>query len=84
MVEVESEVVSELDWESLAFDGSVVDEVDAKCSLNGRVLRTVFQMIRSGRFKSNTAKNKAGKGRVGLSSSVHRTLGIAKPIFGRH
>ncbi len=30
---MESEVVSELDWESLAFDGSVVDEVDAKCSL---------------------------------------------------
>ncbi len=30
---------------------------------NGRVLRTVFQMIRSGQFK-----NKAGNGRVGLSS----------------
>jgi 60 kDa SS-A/Ro ribonucleoprotein len=41
---------------------------------NGRVLRTVFQMIRSGRFKSNTAKNKAGKGRVGLSSSVQRAF----------
>jgi 60 kDa SS-A/Ro ribonucleoprotein len=36
---------------------------------NGRVLRTVFQMIRSGRFK-----NKAGKGRVGLSSSVQRAF----------
>ena len=41
---------------------------------NGRILRTVFQMIRSGRFKSNTAKNKAGKGRVGLSSSVQRAF----------
>ena len=41
---------------------------------NGRVLRTVFQMIRSGRFKSNTAKNKAGSGRVGLSSSVQRAF----------
>jgi 60 kDa SS-A/Ro ribonucleoprotein len=36
---------------------------------NGRVLRTVFQMIRSGRFKS-----KAGEGRVGLSSSVQRAF----------
>ena len=36
---------------------------------NGRVLRTVFQMIRSGQFKS-----KAGKGRVGLSSSVQRAF----------
>ena len=41
---------------------------------NGRVLRTVFQMIRSGRFKSNTDKNKAGHGRVGLSSSVQRAF----------
>jgi 60 kDa SS-A/Ro ribonucleoprotein len=41
---------------------------------NGRVLRTVFQMIRSGRFKSNAAKNKAGLGRVGLSSSVQRAF----------
>jgi 60 kDa SS-A/Ro ribonucleoprotein len=41
---------------------------------NGSVLRTVFQMIRSGRFKSNTAKNKAGPGRVGLSSSVQRAF----------
>ena len=41
---------------------------------NGRVLRTVFQMIRSGRFKSNTAKNKAGPGRVGLSSSLQRAF----------
>jgi len=31
---MESEVVPELDWESLAFDGSVLDETDAKCSLN--------------------------------------------------
>ena len=36
---------------------------------NGRVLRTVFQMIRSGQFK-----NKTGKGRVGLSSSVQRAF----------
>ncbi len=36
---------------------------------NGRVLRTVFQMIRSGQFK-----DKAGKGRVGLSSSVQRAF----------
>ncbi len=36
---------------------------------NGLVLRTVFQMIRSGQFK-----NKAGKGRVGLSSSVQRAF----------
>jgi len=36
---------------------------------NGRVLRTVFQMIRSGQFK-----NTAGKGRVGLSSSVQRAF----------
>jgi 60 kDa SS-A/Ro ribonucleoprotein len=36
---------------------------------NGRVLRTVFQMIRSGQIK-----NKAGKSRVGLSSSVQRAF----------
>ena len=36
---------------------------------NGRVLRTVFQMIRSGRFK-----DKAGKSRIGLSSSVQRAF----------
>lgn len=36
---------------------------------NGRVLRTVFQMIRSGQFK-----NKAGHGRIGLSSSVQRAF----------
>ena len=36
---------------------------------NGRVMRTVFQMIRSGQFK-----NKAGHGRVGLSSSVQRAF----------
>ncbi len=36
---------------------------------NGRVLRTVFQMIRSGQFK-----NKAGHGRVGLSSSMQRAF----------
>lgn len=36
---------------------------------NGRVLRNVFQMIRSGQFK-----NKSGKGRIGLSSSVQRAF----------
>ncbi len=36
---------------------------------NGRFLRTVFQMIRSCQFK-----NKAGKGLVGLSSSVQRAV----------
>lgn len=30
---MEPEVVPELDWESLAFDGSVLDEVDAEFSL---------------------------------------------------
>jgi 60 kDa SS-A/Ro ribonucleoprotein len=41
---------------------------------NGRILRTVFQIIRSGRFKTNTAKNEAGRGRVGLSSSLQRAF----------
>jgi 60 kDa SS-A/Ro ribonucleoprotein len=41
---------------------------------NGRVLRTVFQMIRSGRFRNSTVKNEAGRGRVGLSSSVQRAF----------
>ncbi len=36
---------------------------------NGRVLRTVFQMIRSGQFK-----DKNGKSRIGLSSSVQRAF----------
>ena len=36
---------------------------------NGRVLRTVFQMIRSGQFKS-----KSGTVRTGLSSSVQRAF----------
>jgi 60 kDa SS-A/Ro ribonucleoprotein len=36
---------------------------------NGRILRSVFQMIRSGRFK-----NKAGKARIGLSSAVQRAF----------
>ena len=35
---------------------------------NGRVLRTVFQMIRSGQFARN------GKGRTGLSSSLQRAF----------
>ncbi len=46
---------------------------------NGRVLRTVFQMIRSGQFK-----NKAGDGRVGLSSSVQRAFqALVEHSFGR-
>ena len=36
---------------------------------NGRVLRTAFQMIRSGQFK-----NRAGQTRTGLSSSVQRAF----------
>jgi 60 kDa SS-A/Ro ribonucleoprotein len=36
---------------------------------NGGVLRTVFQMTRSGQFKNNV-----GKGRVGLSNSVQRAF----------
>ncbi|MBU6237789.1 MAG: TROVE domain-containing protein [Planctomycetes bacterium] len=36
---------------------------------NGRILRTVFQMIRSGRFK-----NASGKARLGLSSSIQRAF----------
>ncbi len=36
---------------------------------NGRVLRTVFQMIRSGQFRTQS-----GKSRVGLSSSVQRAF----------
>lgn len=36
---------------------------------NGRILRTVFQMIRSGQFKSAS-----GKARLGLSSSVQRAF----------
>ncbi|MEZ6094246.1 MAG: TROVE domain-containing protein [Pirellulaceae bacterium] len=36
---------------------------------NGRVLRTVFQMIRSGQFK-----NREGKVRIGLSSSLQRAF----------
>lgn len=30
---MESEIVTEVDWESLEFDRELVDEVDAKCSL---------------------------------------------------
>jgi 60 kDa SS-A/Ro ribonucleoprotein len=41
---------------------------------NRRVLRTVFQMIRSGRFTNNTFKSESGRGRVGLSSSVQRAF----------
>ncbi|MCF7962057.1 MAG: TROVE domain-containing protein [Pirellula sp.] len=55
-------------------DTELMHQVFDRVVDNGRVLRTVFQMIRSGRFKSNTAKNKTGKGRVGLSSSVQRAF----------
>jgi 60 kDa SS-A/Ro ribonucleoprotein len=41
---------------------------------NGRVLRTVFQMIRSGQFKRKTDKYEASRGRIGLSSSVQRAF----------
>lgn len=41
---------------------------------NGRVLRTVFQMIRSGRFRNHTVNNEGGRGRGGLSSSVQRAF----------
>ncbi len=41
---------------------------------NGRVLRTVFQMIRSGQFKRKSDKYEASRGRIGLSSSVQRAF----------
>ena len=50
-------------------DTELMHRVFDRVADNGRVLRTVFQMIRSGQFK-----NKAGKGRVGLSSSVQRAF----------
>ena len=50
-------------------DAELMHRVFDRVVDNGRVLRTVFQMIRSGQFK-----NKAGKGRVGLSSSVQRAF----------
>jgi len=50
-------------------DTQLMHQVFDRVVDNGRVLRTVFQMIRSGQFK-----NKAGKGRVGLSSSVQRAF----------
>ena len=50
-------------------DNELMHRVFDRVGDNGRVLRTVFQMIRSGQFK-----NKAGKGRVGLSSSVQRAF----------
>lgn len=50
-------------------DTELMHQVFDRVVDNGRVLRTVFQMIRSGQFK-----NKAGKGRVGLSSSVQRAF----------
>jgi 60 kDa SS-A/Ro ribonucleoprotein len=50
-------------------DTELMHRVFDRVVANGRVLRTVFQMIRSGQFK-----NKAGNGRVGLSSSVQRAF----------
>ncbi|MFM8398579.1 MAG: TROVE domain-containing protein, partial [Pirellula sp.] len=50
-------------------DTELMHQVFARVVDNGRVLRTVFQMIRSGKFK-----NKAGKSRIGLSSSVQRAF----------
>ncbi len=50
-------------------DTELMHQVFDRVVDNGRVLRTVFQMIRSGQFK-----NKARKGRVGLSSSVQRAF----------
>jgi 60 kDa SS-A/Ro ribonucleoprotein len=50
-------------------DAELMHRVFDRVVDNGRVLRTVFQMIRSGQFK-----NKAGKSRVGLSSSVQRAF----------
>ena len=50
-------------------DTELMHQVFDRAVDNGRVLRTVFQMIRSGKFK-----NKAGKSRIGLSSSVQRAF----------
>ncbi|MFM8214019.1 MAG: TROVE domain-containing protein [Pirellula sp.] len=50
-------------------DTELMHQVFDRVVDNGRVLRTVFQMIRSGKFK-----NKAGKSRIGLSSSVQRAF----------
>jgi 60 kDa SS-A/Ro ribonucleoprotein len=50
-------------------DTELMHQVFDRVVDNGRVLRTVFQMIRSGRFK-----DKAGKSRIGLSSSVQRAF----------
>lgn len=50
-------------------DTELMHRVFDRVADNGRVLRTMFQMIRSGQF---TDKN--GKARVGLSSSVQRAF----------
>lgn len=50
-------------------DAALMHKVFDRVVDNGRVLRTMFQMIRSGQFK-----NKAGKARIGLSSSVQRAF----------
>ncbi len=50
-------------------DTELMHRVFGRVADNGRVLRTMFQMIRSGQF---TDKN--GKARIGLSSSVQRAF----------
>jgi 60 kDa SS-A/Ro ribonucleoprotein len=50
-------------------DTQLMHQVFDRVVDNGRVLRTMFQMIRSGRFA-----DKNGKTRIGLSSSVQRAF----------
>ena len=50
-------------------DTALMHRVFDRVADNGRVLRTMFQMIRSGQFT-----DKSGKARVGLSSSVQRAF----------
>ena len=50
-------------------DTELMHRVFDRVADNGRVLRTMFQMIRSGQFT-----NKNGKARIGLSSSVQRAF----------
>ena len=50
-------------------DTELMHRVFDRVADNGRVLRTVFQMIRSGQFK-----DRQGKVRIGLSSSVQRAF----------
>ncbi len=50
-------------------DTELMHRVFDRVADNGRVLRTMFQMIRSGQFT-----NQNGKARIGLSSSVQRAF----------